>query len=111
MATIRKMTIVSRDLMSADGKHYIIFETLLEGKRRYGVIDHDNVDKNGKLIKEVNGIQMLLSDTVSELIERVGYRARTNQLVAQGIDRTVAAIMAVTKMSREEAEKAVHGAA
>ncbi len=111
MAKIKDLTIVTKNFTSIDGKHYYIVETKVEDKIRYGVIDHDNVDKDGRLKKNVNGIQMLLSETISELIERVAQRYRVNRLVDQGVNRMVASAMVVLNKSREEVEKMMNGVA
>ena len=91
---------VTKDFQAIDGKHYYIVET----GRRYGVIPHELM-VDGKLSRPVFGGEMLLSETVSELIQRVGWRVKVDRWVAEGYDREAAAIAAVTDMNIKEAQE------
>ena len=95
--------IVSRDLEANDGKHYYIIETMTERGLRYGVIPHDLI-VNGKLTQPVFGCTMLLSETVSELIQRVDWKVKVDRWVEEGYDIEAASIAAVQGIDIKDAQ-------
>lgn len=98
-----KFEIVTRDFATSDGKHYYIIRTDTKMGKRYGVIGHDLL-VNGKLTRPVFGGEMMLSETVSELIQRAEWRVKVDRWVGQGYDREVAAIAAVQGIEIEKAQ-------
>lgn len=95
--------IVTNDFETSDGKHYYIVKTMTELGLRYGVIGHD-VLVNGKLKRPVFGGEMMLSETVSELIQRAEWRVKVDRWVAEGYDREAAAIAAVQGIEINDAQ-------
>ena len=102
--------VITNDYKASDGKHYYIVKTTLNGKTQYGVIDYEWVDENGRLNREINGINMKLQNTVAELITLVEQDVKYRKLKAEGIDDMVALIMAMYNMTKEEAEAAYNKA-
>lgn len=106
MATeLKELEIVTKDYMPTDGEHYFIVRTGLGGYHEYGIINHKDIDKNGKLKRPLNGIQMMLSPTVAHLIDLKEKCIKVDRLEEQGISRMVASLMVNLGKSREEAEE------
>ena len=70
MKAIRTIKVVVNDFNTRDRDFYI-FSTIIDGKEKFGAIEHKDVDENGHLTKELNGIQLFLHDTISGVIEAV----------------------------------------
>ena len=104
---LKTLEIVTQDYMPSDGEHYLIIKTGLGGNNEYGIINHKDIGKDGRLKRQLNGLQMMLSKTVAELIERKEQLIKVDKLEQSGIDRTVAVIMVMMGKTQAEAEKVV----
>lgn len=51
---------------------------------KYGAIENSNITEEGKLRKEMNGIQMHLNETVEDVIASVKQTADIDELIAAG---------------------------
>lgn len=104
---LKTLEIVTKDYMPTDGEHYFIVRTGLGGYNEYGIINHKDIDKNGKLKRPLNGLQMMLSRTVAELIDLKEKCIKVDRLEAEGIGREVASLMVTLGISRERAEEVI----
>lgn len=101
---ITKLQVVTKDYMPTDGEHYIIVKTGLGGYNEYGIINHKDVGKDGKLKRQLNGLQMMLSKTVADLIDLKEKCIKVDRLEENGIKREVAALMVNLGKTQAETE-------
>ena len=117
---IKILKTMTQDFMASNGEHYFIVKVRIpdyksDGTRIcYGIINHKDVEESGKLKRQIGGGEMVLSDTVAELIDRVEKGIKVDELEAQGMDRMAAVLMVMNGMKKDEAEmwaKRINGAA
>ncbi len=101
---ITKIQVVTKDYMPSDGEHYMIVKTGLGGTNEYGIINHKDI-KDGRLTRQLNGLDMMLSSTVAELIDRKEKIIKVDRLEASGIKREVAVLMVTLGKTQSEVEK------
>lgn len=61
----------------------------------YWAFEDKNIDADGRLTKQFNGINGFHTDSLKETIERVSQSIKVDALVAAGVDRMQAVIMVV----------------
>lgn len=79
------------------GRRFAICEVQGRGAEDgYWAFEDTDIDEDGKLRRQVNGIQGHHSPTIRETVERVSQQIRVDEMVAGGMDRMEAAIAVVT---------------
>lgn len=61
----------------------------------YWAFEDKDIDSDGRLMKQFNGISGFHTDSLKETIERVSQSIKVDALVAAGMDRMAAAILVV----------------
>lgn len=77
------------------GKRFALCSTIIEREVYYVAIDTDYVDDNGRVTRELNGLQVYLSSTLNGTIEAVKQAMDTIHYMQQGYRPEVAAYIAV----------------
>lgn len=106
---MKNITVVTNDFTASNGEHYYIVSFDVDSKyltgKRYGAINYDDVESNGKVKKTLNGYQMYMKETVAEVITEIEYRIKVERTAeAEGIGK-MAAVLLINgdgKVSKEQ---------
>lgn len=72
------------------------------GKEGYIAVNHTLLDENGRLAKEVNGIEVHFNAELNDTIKEVKQFEDAKYYESQGINRMVAIMMAIEGKTEEE---------
>lgn len=80
-----------------------------DSKGFFWAIREERIDRNGRLTRQVNGLEGMMSETLEECRERVKDQVAVDELVSQGVHVAVACVMVLGApewrgKSREEIE-------
>ncbi len=70
----------------------------------YLAVDTKYLDRNGRVTRKLNGLQMHAAKSFDECINKTKFAVKVDELVAQGINQFVANVMVSTGKKREEVE-------
>lgn len=106
---VKNITVVTRDYMASNGDHYYLVSFDVDSEyltgKRYGAINYNNVEKNGRIKKEMNGYQMYMEETVAEVINEIEYRINVDRTAeAEGISKMAAVLLINGKGKASKAE-------
>ena len=94
---VKNITVVTRDFMASNGEHFYIIKFTVDSEyvkgRRYGAINYNDVEANGKIKRQMNGYEMYMSKTVAEVIKEVEQRIEIDETAKRmGISKMAAII-------------------
>lgn len=81
-----------------------------DSKGFFWAIREEWIDSKGKLTRQVNGLEGMMSETLELCRERARDKMALDELREQGVPSMVAVMMVSGKMTRQEAEDALRKA-
>lgn len=76
------MTTIVREFITSENRYAIVYN---EAEKWYGAINYKYIDENGRLTRQLNGLQMKIGDSVEKVINNVLFAEKFRALIAQGM--------------------------
>ena len=108
---VKNIKVVTRDFMASNGEHFYIISFNVDSKyvtgKRYGAINYDDVEANGRFKKQMNGFEMYMNDTVAKVIAEVEQRIKIKETAKNLGISEMAAILWLCKGNNYTKEQCV----